>query len=1538
MKNYNSYAQNIVIVTILFFLCFSKNSYSQTIYYSKAAASSSLNLVSSWGVNTDGSGASPANFTTASCTFSIVNTATASIAGAWTVSGAGSKIVVGPAVSFTVPSAAAYTGTVDVSNTATLTLLHTTIPTMGDLSVGSTICYSRLGAQSVRNANYYNLIIDGTGQKALLSTTNTAISNSLIINSGNTLQLNTVNTVSCTINGNVSGGGALRGNANANLIISGTGDAGLLTFTTTTSLYKFIVSTNGSVSLGSNLTVSNAFEHTNGTIDLNGKLLTLNGLIAFPANASDGSFIGSSTSSLSVAGTTTAIISNELQMDQSNSITKSLGSLSYNRVSQNLVLGSDLIIESRFTHTAGMIDLNGKSLTLNGIITFPSNATTTSSLTCSSSSSLIIAGTGAIGNTLKIDQTNSATKTLSSFNYSRSGVSLTFGNSLIINSQFTHSDGTLSIGATSIELNGDITFPVAATSGAITGSTTSSLTIAGSGTIVNSLFMTPTNTATRALNYFSLNRAGSTLSLGNALIVSSLFEHNNGSLNLNGQLLTFNGNIIFTASAINGDLIGSTTSSISIATNTAATISNSLYMNQSSSINKSLGYLSFNRVGQTLALGSDLIVGTTFLHTNGIFDLNGKSLTLNGTITFPASAATNGSLTGSPSSSLSIGGSGVISQTLKINQATSATQTFNSFIYNRAGVNLTFGNNAIISGQFTHTNGTLSIGATSLTLNGNVTFPASISNGAITGSATSSLTIGGSGSISNSLFMTQTSTTTRTFNNFLLDRSGIDLTLGNALISNVFTQTNGNINLNGQLLTLNNIITFPASSSNGFFIGSSTSSLSIAGAGVISNSMFMDQTSSSTKSMSSLLLNRTGQTLTLGNNLNIIDVMTPTLGTFASAGFLTLKATSAAQVGRIGVVGGSVTGNVTVESFASAGSTGWTTLGAAGVTSATFADWNDDFGITCASCPNGTGGGFTSINSYNEAAGGVFDNAARYVDIANITDAITTAKGYWVYLGNGATTTSDIVIDVTGPINQGNKVIPLSYTSSGGGTAADWGYNFIANPYPSPISWSLLRAGNTRVSDAIYVYNPDIGGFAECVAGVSNPAVGAGGIGNMIPAGQGFYVKVSAATSITARETNKAASTQVLLRSSQSSSFNPKLIRLRAAGQNMHHETVLYFSPQSSSVYETEYDALSLGVDLGRLEITSVLHDTIYGINGLEDLTQSMSIPIKVKTGTTGTYQILAEDFQSIPSGACLILHDNLTNANHDLRNGAYTCTISASESTIRFVLNVSVVNDITVSSTITDPSCAKLSDGFIVANTSEAGIFNYYWKDENSQLIKTSLNVNGQDTLKNVSNGNYSVDIAISGTCRNGSESLQVLTQPNIVAYYTALSNNVVFNNDTAQVSFVNASLNADSYYWLFGDGEESNETNPIHNYTTIGTHSVTLFAINSVCGDTMQYTSTINVEMNVTGINNISNESLNNISINRDAEGYYVALNDKKTNAVVSVWNLLGEKKCNDIVINNNSPAKVYIPLGETDNAILIITVTTEDNVVVYRKLLNN
>ena len=88
---------------------------------------------------------------------------------------------------------------------------------------------------------------------------------------------------------------------------------------------------------------------------------------------------------------------------------------------------------------------------------------------------------------------------------------------------------------------------------------------------------------------------------------------------------------------------------------------------------------------------------------------------------------------------------------------------------------------------------------------------------------------------------------------------------------------------------------------------------------------------------------------------------------------------------------------------------------------------------------------------------------------------------------------------------------------------------------------------------------------------------------------------------------------------------------------------------------------------------------------------------------------------------------------------------------------------------------------------------------------------------------------IAYSG---NGSDTLE---WNEIVTIGSAPESAFLLSTDQTTVTFDNESAGAASYFWLFGDGQTSTETNPIHDYGSFGTYTVSLISTNNCGNDTM-------------------------------------------------------------------------------------------------------
>ncbi|MGI8634253.1 MAG: PKD domain-containing protein, partial [Segetibacter sp.] len=107
---------------------------------------------------------------------------------------------------------------------------------------------------------------------------------------------------------------------------------------------------------------------------------------------------------------------------------------------------------------------------------------------------------------------------------------------------------------------------------------------------------------------------------------------------------------------------------------------------------------------------------------------------------------------------------------------------------------------------------------------------------------------------------------------------------------------------------------------------------------------------------------------------------------------------------------------------------------------------------------------------------------------------------------------------------------------------------------------------------------------------------------------------------------------------------------------------------------------------------------------------------------------------------------------------------------------------------------------------------------------------------------GSYKVKlVVVLDACKDSvTKTITVLPKP--TAAFTA--SNASGCAKPLNVSFVNQSVNSNSYKWSFGDGSTSTLRDPVHGYTQAGTYSVSLTAFNDKgCATTITKTNLVNV-----------------------------------------------------------------------------------------------
>jgi hypothetical protein len=648
--------------------------------------------------------------------------------------------------------------------------------------------------------------------------------------------------------------------------------------------------------------------------------------------------------------------------------------------------------------------------------------------------------------------------------------------------------------------------------------------------------------------------------------------------------------------------------------------------------------------------------------------------------------------------------------------------------------NLVIASNISINSSGVVIGGTLTINTTN-TLNLNsqaITVAALAGSGLFDGGTVASnaaLTINGTGGTLN----TRPGSRLRSLTVNLATSTDV-LTLGSDLridlSSPTFNLTRGILSIGARTFSNNATSNF---NPNGSISGTSSSTLIFTGSTAFSGNMLMTPSSNS---LSILTINRSGgRTLTLGNTLNIIDRITVTTGTVVSGGNLNIVA-SASKNAVVGIMGASaaISGNVTMNSFFASGTTGWTILGANGVTGKTISNLDGQFPITCTGCNNtpSSVGNFFSIQGWNEPG-------CDYDISLTSASALTTGKGFWVYLGSTSGASSSLTWSLSGALAQGNLTVTctenISSCSSSTVTGATDGSNLVANPYPCPINLdNVYNLGNNSAnfSANFDIYSRGAGaGFYNAVAQSGNLASG-----GIIPAGKGFYVNTLAGTAgLAFNESCKSAANggTALFRGSNNA-LNQ--LKLKVQGQFDSDVALFLIHPLASVGYE-KYDSRKMfstpgyaGGSVSYSKYTSIssyepISKKYLALNSFPENSQTVNIPVLVRVNTSGSYTISAQEFENYTS--CVVLKDKLTNIFTDLKVKDYVFNISDTTNSPRFELVVCAngaqavsVPDFFASSNI---SINQNAEGVVVRTSFT----------DNTKSIVSAYNVIGQKIIDDV-------------------------------------------------------------------------------------------------------------------------------------------------------------------------------------------------------------
>jgi hypothetical protein len=534
---------------------------------------------------------------------------------------------------------------------------------------------------------------------------------------------------------------------------------------------------------------------------------------------------------------------------------------------------------------------------------------------------------------------------------------------------------------------------------------------------------------------------------------------------------------------------------------------------------------------------------------------------------------------------------------------------------------------------------------------------------------------------------------------------------GNLTNSSTVTLSSGSLTVSGNYT---NSSTFTAGSGTVYFNGASAEALTdnSTGGTTLNN---VDFSGAGTKTLSG-----TGSFAVSSSGVLSMEIST----TLQTGGILTLNSSStgSATVGALPSTS-KITGNVNVQRYISGGSNayrGYRLLSSPIYTASSGSTYYYSLAYLGNYAPItgtfGTGGGLTksgnpSMYLYrdNVAYTNATFNTGNFRGVNKINNSPAYSIGvdydgtYNLEVGNGVmffyrgnlsniatkylTTTSaepNLFVS-TGTLNQQSITATNWYTGLAklqcdtvAGNAGYQGYNLVGNPYASSIDWNDFSSTTSsagiygpNVGPTIYVFNEVSKVYATYSGGV-----GLNGGSNVIPSGQGFFVRASkAGASLTFTESGKtnaqlsgptqSTGTTLLLSKAPVAANVLQYLRLELAADSINkEETVIKFDNMAKNTYDIAEDAQHLPGS-GEVSFSSMTADNVTAaINDMPlPKQQGQAIRLNANMSTNGLYTINMTQIQSIPKLFDIWLMDSYKKDSLDMRaNRTYKFDVTMSD------------------------------------------------------------------------------------------------------------------------------------------------------------------------------------------------------------------------------------------------------------------------------------
>ncbi len=507
-----------------------------------------------------------------------------------------------------------------------------------------------------------------------------------------------------------------------------------------------------------------------------------------------------------------------------------------------------------------------------------------------------------------------------------------------------------------------------------------------------------------------------------------------------------------------------------------------------------------------------------------------------------------------------------------------------------------------------------------------------------------------------------------------------------------------------------------------------------------------------------------GGTTTVSAAYSITGTVVVPSGTLASGGNITLVS-DANGTASVGNSAGTISGNVTVQRFIPAGNRRFRFLSHPFSTSRPL---NILTGLSYTG-QGGTVNGFTHTTTTNNASAFGFTTANANGALVDggwsaVTNATTSnwgvGQGLRILvrgalnegLNGNPYTPSATTIGMSGTLNVGNVNVPIVL----GGSGSTQNFNFVGNPYASPVNIGSLIRTNAAISNKnIYFRNPVTNGYITVNTATSQP-----GENYVMQSNSSFFVVANSATNISFTEASKAttASSDVVFRTQNTLAKN--IFGIDAyLGSDMYDNTLFTFNEKALANYDKLNDGIKMLND--NFSMYALSKDNVKLSYDERPFEENSIIPLGVQV-TSGRHTVtLKMAYNTIEQNKYeVILLDKLTNTQTVLTEDAtYSFVVDQADPATtgenRLVLLLNKKAPITVLDALLNETFnATIQGSNIIANQLQVKISNPALEfttvklvNQLGQIVASSVSGNTANQIVNFNTsscnkGNYFIEV----------------------------------------------------------------------------------------------------------------------------------------------------------------------------------------------------